>query len=687
MTTRLRDAERAPEQRSLKEILTRLPSLPGVYLMKDVRGKILYIGKAANLKNRVAQYFQPNSGDTRDFVPLLGGIVADIDTVVTGNEKEALLLENTLIKQHHPKFNIKLRDDSSYLVLRIDPKSEWPRLEVVRRLRDDGAWYFGPYHSASACREALRVVNRHFQLRTCTDHVLHNRKRPCLQYQIKRCPAPCVLDVPTNDYTDQVRDVRFFLDGKSSELTHRLRDRMRIAASDLQYERAATLRDQLAALEKTLQGQSVVSREFVDQDAFGFHRDGVMVDISVLSTRDGKLMGSRNFSFGNQEFPDGDVMSSFLSMYYDMNPMPPDEILLPFSIPDAAVQTEWLQDLRRNLGQTVSRGSNRAVRLFVPARGPRHDRVTMANQNASANHTSRRNANRDALESLAKLQQRLQLNKLPKVIECYDISHVQGTDTVASQVVFVDGQPEKNRYRTYKLRHLENAGGRAYSPGSPDDFAGMYEVLSRRLRRAREGQEGWALPDLILVDGGKGQLGMALAAARDIGIDVGPSGMPIVGLAKDPDRVFLPNAKDGIPIRSNSAELFIMQQLRDEAHRFAVGFHRSQRRRRTLRSALGTISGVGPTRQKQLLRHFGSVKGMQDATVDTLAAVKGMSRTAALAVREFLDRQAPAPMRYPEMISQDTAAPESEDEAINGAFAALETPEESDESGESDESE
>ena len=273
--TRLRDAAVEPAKQTLAEILDRLPTDPGVYVMKDRRGKTIYIGKAGNLRNRVRQYFQPNSGDTRQFVPLLEGIVADIETVITTNEKEALLLENTLIKRHQPRFNVNLRDDKNYLVLRLDPAGEWPRLEVVRKIAGDGAYYFGPYHSASSCREALRVVNRHFQLRTCTDHVLHNRRRPCLQYQIKRCPAPCVLPVKTEEYAEQVRDVRLFLDGKDDELVARLTSRMKDAAGSTEFERAAAIRDQLKALQVTLEAQRVVSTDFVDQDVIGFHRDGL----------------------------------------------------------------------------------------------------------------------------------------------------------------------------------------------------------------------------------------------------------------------------------------------------------------------------------------------------------------------------------------------------------------------------
>jgi excinuclease ABC subunit C len=699
----LREGEVTPPRKPLAQILEALPVAPGVYIMKDARGKPIYIGKAAVLRNRVRQYFQPASGDSRDFVPLLDGIVADIETVVTSNEKEALLLENTLIKRHQPKFNVKLTDDKNFLVLRLDPGGEWPRLEVTRRIGQDGAYYFGPYHSATSCRETLRVVNRHFQLRTCTDHVLHNRRRPCLQYQIKRCPGPCVLPVSREAYGEQVRDVRLFLDGKSDELLERLRGRMRDAAARQEFEIAAEIRDQIRALEVTLEKQRVVSTDFVDQDVIGYHRQGIALEIAVLSIRNGQLNGSRQFSFTNQEFPDAELISSFVGLYYDLGAPPPDEVLLPIEIEDAAVKAEWLADRRAELG-----GRRRKVEVHAPQRGDRRRLVELANKNAAASFASRRNARADVELALGKLARRLKLPKLPRVIECYDISHLQGFATVASMVVFVDGRPEKSRYRTYKVRAPARRGGR-----TNDDFASMYEVLSRRFRRAREATDPtdpWRLPDLIVVDGGKGQLAMALAAARDVGILVGPGAdLSVVGLAKErddlaplaledqpldgeppapapapapaeprpsgepapaaekkadtrrPDRVFLPNVKDPIPIRPSSGEMFVLQQLRDEAHRFAVSFHRGQRRRLTLRSVLSTIPGIGAGRQRQLLRHFGSVKRVRQASVEELASVAGMTRTAAEAVSAHFARQ-----------PEETPAPEArataEELAIEDAF-------------------
>jgi excinuclease ABC subunit C len=649
----LRDAEMAPVERTLVEILDRLPTDPGVYLMKDRRAKIIYVGKAANLRQRVRQYFQPATGDTRAFVPLLEGIVANIDTVVTSNEKEALLLENNLIKQHQPRFNVKLTDDKNYLVLRLDPRSKWPRLEVVRKIANDKANYYGPYHSATACRETLRVVNRHFQLRICTDHTLESRQRPCLQYQIKRCLAPCVLPISVDEYAEQVRFVGLFLEGKNDELLDDLRGRMKEAAMATAFERAATLRDQIRSLESVLESQRVVQDSFVDQDVVGFHREGQAVEIVVLFIRQGKLVGNRAFSFGKQEFPDDEILSSFLGLYYDLQGTPPAQVLLPFAIADDGVKAEWLSE---KLGKKVD--------VVTPQRGPRHDLVELARKNAAASFVSRRDRGKDSEVTLARLQRRLGLVRIPRVIECFDISHVQGTDPVASMVVFEDGEPAKARYRTYRIKRAQ--GG--------DDFASMYEVLSRRFRRGREAtadDDPWKLPDLLVVDGGKGQLGVALAAARDTGVDIRPgAGLPIVALAKErdrlageatepttdsetadsrsnraasttrPDRVFLAHGKDPIPIGPTSAEMYVLSRLRDEAHRFAVGFHRSQRKRRTLRSALSSIAGVGPVRQRALLRHFGSMRKVGEASIEQLLAAPGITERAAMAIRDYFAARA-----------------------------------------------
>jgi excinuclease ABC subunit C len=612
----------APER--LREVLSRIPPDPGVYLMKDRKGRVIYVGKAASLRARVRSYF--NNSDTRAFVPLLGRLLGDIETVVVNNEKEALLLENNLIKQHQPRFNVKLVDDKNYLVLRLDPKARYPRLEVTRRIGKDGAKYFGPYHSATSCRATLQVVNRHFKLRTCTDHVLNSRKRPCLQYQIKRCDAPCVYPIPEEEYGKQVQDVALFLEGKDDELLARLKTRMKEASASTEYEVAGAVRDQIRALEKTLEEQRVVSAELRDQDVFGLYREGVAVEIVVLHVRNGKLMGRRNFSFGGQEFPTEEVLSSFVGLYYDLDHYIPDEVLLPIAVEDAAAKSEWLSDKR----------AGKKVEVLTPQRGPRSKLVELAEKNAASSFVTRRNKAEDAEAAMTRLQDRLGLKHVPRRIECFDISHIQGTATVASMVVFLDGEAQKSEYRTFKIKSASN-----------DDFASMYEVLSRRFRRAKN-DEKWTPPDLLVIDGGKGQLATAIAALRDAQID--PSSLDAIGLAKEredaegqkqPDRVFLPNAKDPIKLRPNSAELFLLMRIRDEAHRFAVTFHKKLRRRRTLRSALEDVPGVGQKRKRELLRTFGSLKKIRGASVEELARAPGMTMAAAEAVVRYFRGDAP----------------------------------------------
>lgn len=719
--------EEAAPTWSLAELIDRLPTGPGVYLMKDKKGRIVYVGKAANLRQRVRSYFN-ESGDTRAFVRLLHRLLGDIETVVTSNEKEALLLENNLIKQHKPKFNVKLVDDKNYLVLRLDPKARYPRLEVTRRIKDDGARYFGPYHSATACRQTLKVVNRHFKLRTCTDQVLNSRQRPCLQYQIKRCDAPCVFPISAEKYGEQVRDVSLFLDGKSDELFRRLHDRMMSASDALEYETAAALRDQLRALEQTLEEQRVVSAKFLDQDVFGYFRQGDVLEISVLFVRQGKLLGRRSFRFPDQEFPDTESISAFVGLYYDAGNFIPDEVLLPLSIEDLDAKREWLRDRVAEQSQHPKR-----VEVLAPKRGPRAKLVELANKNAEVSYTTRRNKTRDAEDALAKLQRRLGLKRPPRRIECFDISHLQGKDTVASRVVFVDGEPARSEYRTFKVRSVTN-----------DDFAAMYEVLSRRFRRAKalglakmatepaaagaaapavaaqsgyspavtamrrsaallsaresaahpyggkvaslqkppaalaegetefetelelgsEPDSAWALPDLLVVDGGKGQLATALAALKDVGINWSAE-LDVIGLAKEradsegenqPDRVFLPRTKDPIKLRPNTAELFVLSRIRDEAHRVAVGFHKKLRSKRVIRSQLADIRGVGPKRQAALLRALGSVRRISEASIEELAAVPGMNRRAAEAVAAFYGK-APPPAAAAAPAQSAAAAP------------------------------
>ncbi len=618
------------------EVLDRIPMDAGVYLFKDAKGTVVYVGKAKSLRTRVRQYFR-EGGDERFFVAagFLGRAVTDVETIVVTSSKEALLLENHLIKKHQPRFNVKLRDDKQYLVLRLlDPqptgeikRQQFPRVEVVRNIRDDKANYFGPYHSATGARETLRTLNRHFQLRTCTDHVLETRGRPCLQYQIKRCSGPCALEVPPETYAEQVEDVKMFLGGKNAELVQRLRSRMTTRAETEDFETAAVLRDSLAAVERTLAKQHVVQDEFVDQDVWGIYREADAIEVAVMFIRAGKLVGRRAFNQKDQELPDPLVIGEYLQQYYATGTFIPDEVVVGVELEDSEPLAEWLGTAR-----------GKRVKIVEPRRGVRAKLVELADRNAAASAQSRRGKNADAEELLAKVAKRLELPRSPRRIECFDIAHIQGTDTVAAMVTFVDGVPARGLYRKFKVRQSGN-----------DDFAAMYEVLTRRFKRfAGEVDPSWAAPDLLVVDGGKGQLAMAIAALTDLGVKLGGDGLEVIGLAKEreleagsaPDRIYRRNVKDSIPLRANSPELYVLARIRDEAHRFANTFHQARRSKGTLKSELDGIAGIGETRRQKLLKHFGSVRGVRLATVEELAKAPGMNAKAAAAIVKYFAERA-----------------------------------------------
>ncbi len=622
------------------DVLDRIPTEPGVYLFKDARGTVIYVGKAKNLRVRVRQYFR-EGGDERLFVAagFLGRAAADVETIVVTVEKEALLLENHLIKKHQPRFNVKLRDDKQYLVLRLlDPEPSapgaakrevFPRVEVVRNIRDDKANYFGPYHSATSARQTLRTLNRHFQLRTCTDHVLETRGRPCLQYQIKRCSGPCAIDVAPAHYAEQVEDVKMFLAGKDGELLSRLRTRMAARAEAEDFEVAAALRDSIAAVERALTRQDVVQEDFVDQDVWGLYREADVVEVVVLFIRAGKLVGRRTFQQKDQELPDAEVIAEHVQAYYASGTLIPDEVVVGVNLEASEALAEWLGAAR-----------GKRVKLVEPRRGTRARLVELADRNAAASAASRQSAGGDIDAMLAKVAERLGLPRPPLRIECFDIAHIQGTETVASMVTFVDGVPARSLYRKFKIRSVAN-----------DDFAAMYEVLTRRFKRTQgDGDPAWARPDLLVIDGGKGQLAMAVAALTDLGVPLGgETGVEIIGLAKErdleagsaPDRIYRRTVKDSIPLRANSPELFVLARIRDEAHRFANTFHRDRRSKRTLRSELDSIPGIGEGRRQKLLKHFGSVRAVRLATIDELAKAPGMTRKAAEAIAKYFAEHAP----------------------------------------------
>jgi len=665
-----------PLSQELQQKLDTLPTQPGCYVMKDKAGAVVYVGKAVNLRARVNQYFQERSGDTRAFIPFLEDLLGDVEVMITPSEKDAVLLENELVKKYRPRFNIKLRDDKNFISLRLSTTHPYPRLEVVRRIKKDGARYFGPFASASSIRETLSIVNRHFQLRTCTDSVMSNRRRPCLQYQIKRCPAPCVYNVPQEEYRRSVDEVALFLEGKADELTAQLEGRMKDASGKLEYERAAQLRDQLHAIERSLEKQRTVLGDLLDQDVLGFHRVGPALEIHLLFFRNGRLTGGRSFGFSKQEFPTEELLSSFLDQYYESGAFIPKELLLPLQLSDAEVREVWLSEKK-----------GERVRVHAPERGEKVRLVEMAMENARQSYEEKARSHQTQIEALTRLQSRLRLPRLPRRIECFDISTFQGQLTVGSQVAFSDGEPDKSGYRLFKVRG--DAAG--------DDFASMFQVLSRRLKRGIEEKN---LPDLLVVDGGKGQLNVARAALREAGLTI--QDVPLAGLAKSrvledeerfaarqgfrvaeawaekagpepevpqlapegevpaspargrsrrkgrfvqseiersPERVFLPGQKNPVVLRQNTSELHLLARLRDEAHRFAITFHRKLRRERNFRSVLEEIPGIGDKRKRALLSHFGSLKRIRAATVEEIAQVEGLNLQLAERVQRFLAAQ------------------------------------------------
>ena len=592
-----------------------LPESPGVYLMKDDRGEVVYVGKAKSLRARVGQYFQAGTSDYRAFVGLLSGLLSDIETVVARSEKEALLLEREMIRRHEPRFNVIWRDDKQFLCLRVDTRHPFPWVQVVRRMKDDGARYFGPFHSASSARQTLRVVNRHFTLRTCTDSVLKNRKRPCLEFQIGRCPAPCVFDVDRNAYQENVSDVLMFLEGKGQELARRLEKRMWVASERQDYEVAAHYRDQLRAVERTLSRQKVAFSTLKDQDVFGLYREGEDAAVSVVEVRGGRVENIDVQLFEGLAEEDTEVLVSVILSRYNLvddavGLPPPREVVVPAELDDARDLSELLSDKR-----------GRKVTVLRPQRGDRVALVDLAQENAEHGfHEQRRKSG--ALERmLDTLRERLRLSRFPARVECFDISNLGGEEIVASRVVFVAGQPEKKLYRHYRVR---NSRGQ-------NDFASMYEVVLRRLQR---GQKEGDLPDLMVVDGGKGQLGAARAAVKDAGVE----GMDLAALAKSrtlgrtddegakrsPERVFRPGARDPIVLPQTSAELLFLARVRDEAHRFALAYQKKKRRQARARSPLDDIPGIGPARRRALLAHLGSMARIRDATREDLARVPGI---------------------------------------------------------------
>jgi excinuclease ABC subunit C len=631
-------ANALPVPPGLAQQLDAVQPRPGVYLLKDQHSKVIYVGKAKNLRSRVRTYFR--GGDERSQVRFLMQRVAGLETLVTATDKEALILENNLIKQYKPRYNIRLKDDKSYVSVKVTMQAPWPRILVTRKIVKDGSKYYGPYASAWAVRETLDTIRKVIPLRTCSDGVFHHRSRPCLEYQIRRCLGPCCLPVDPEAYDRHVHEATMLLEGKSQQLARQLEEQMQQASHELRFEDAARLRDRIRAIQKTQERQQVVSHWGDDQDVFGLYREGGFIEVQVLFVRQGKLTGNQTYSFADFEFADEEVLEAVLTQFYQGDRYIPDEILVPVELEDQDVRAEYLSEHKA-----------KRVAIFRPQRGDKARLLEMAAENARQSFRERQDAGRNRERMSEELRQRLHLRNAPKRIECFDISNMQGRLAVGSMVTFDEGEPDKGRYRRFRIKTV---------PGA-DDFHMMYEVLKRRFARAKE--EG-NYPDLLVVDGGKGQLNVALEVLRELEVNE----VDAVGLAKmrveraprspelmrSPERVFLPGRKNPVVLRRNSNALFLLQRVRDEAHRFAITYHRQLRRRERLRSLLDSIPGVGPTRRQRLLRHFGSVRRVCEASVEDLAQVPGISPALAVHIKDSL---APATSADP-VVAADAGQPE-----------------------------
>ena len=595
---------------------------PGCYIMRDAKDKVIYVGKAKNLRARIRTYI--NDQDSRYSVQFLMKRVAHIDFLITHTEKEAFLLENSLIKQFKPRYNVQLKDDKTYVSLRVNMKEDFPRITVVRKHRKDGAQYYGPYSSAQAVRDTVREIQRLFPLRTCSDHVLKNRSRPCIYYQMKRCNAPCVEKVTKEQYHDVVSQAVLVLSGRSNELEKLLKAQIQTQAEDLKFEEAAELRDRLYALNKTLEKQRAVAVPGAEErDVFGIYQQERFLEIQVLFYRGGKMLGGRSFSFKKLETPLEEAMASFLLQYYSDAPVIPKEVLLPIPLEEGDV-----------LGEILSEQHGSKVTVHYPQRGDKKALVDLAARNARKSFDEKQLAQQAQSDLLEQVQEKLKLPVTPNRIECFDISTHQGDKTVGSMVVFEGGVANKQRYRKYSMKTIVGQ----------DDFGSMRELLLRRYKRAIE--EG-DLPDMVLVDGGKGQLNVATAVLKDLGIE----DLPAVGIAKSrtqeegghsPERFFIPGRSNPIILQQNSSVVLLMARIRDEAHRFAITFHRKRRSKGILSTTLTEIPGVGPALSKRLLKEMGSVTKVKAATPDELAAVSGVSMKLASRITDFfLESNAP----------------------------------------------
>jgi len=613
----------------IQQILDTLPTRPGCYIMHNAAGEIIYVGKAVNLRNRVRSYFHDSAGHEAKTRQLVRQI-ADIEWIVVGSELEALILEMNLIKKHRPRFNVRLKDDKRYPYIKVHWNTPFPKVTVTRQMVEDGARYYGPYTSVWAVHQTLDVLRRIFPYLTCDREITGKDARACLYLDIKLCSGPCIGVVDQAAYRAMIDDLCQFLEGRTEAVVERLRTQMEQAAEDLRFERAAALRDQITAIDRVVEKQKVVSSEKIDSDVIAMARSEGEACVQIFFIRGGKLIGREYFILeGAAEAADSEVIGQFLKQFYAEAATVPCQVMLPNEIEEARIIEQWLS----------SRPNCSKVEISVPRQGPAQELMEMAAENATETLRALRaqweaDTNRQT-EALAELQQALRLSEPPNRIECYDISNTQGTASVGSMVVFEQGVPAKGMYRRFNIQTVQG----------PDDFASMEEVLTRRFRRWQTLQTraeapgdkpdpSFArLPDLLIVDGGKGQLARAVAVLERFELT---GRVPVVGLAKQQEELFLPGQRLSVMLPRHSQGLYLVQRIRDEAHRFAITAHRKARTRQGLASRLDAIPGIGPARRKQLLQRFGSLEGIQQASLEDLMSLKGITEEIARHLKDNL---------------------------------------------------
>jgi excinuclease ABC subunit C len=618
----------------LQGILDTLPTKPGCYIMKNAADTIIYVGKAINLKNRVRSYFHSDASHDNKTRRLVRDI-AHLEWIVVGSELEALILEMNLIKRHRPKYNIRLKDDKRYPYIKVHWNDAYPTVTVTRLMSEDGGRYFGPYTSAWAVYQTLDVLRRIFPFLTCDREITGLDKRACLYYDIKLCTAPCTGAIDQVGYRQMITDLMDFLSGHSDTIMTRMQDEMIAAAEELKYEKAAAVRDRLKAVQSIVERQKVIfSSDYVDSDVLAMARSDGEACVQIFFIRSGKLIGREYFILeGTEETSDSEVMTQFVQQFYAEAASIPDQMLLPNQIEEAQIVSQWLR----------SKHGGKKVTMTVPKDGQPHDLVLMAAENAAETLQALRaqwQADTHKQEmALAELHSAFRLNQPPNRIECYDVSHTQGVATVGAMVVFEQGVPAKKMYRKFNIDST--------SIGAPDDFASMEEMLTRRFKRwqaatsnsnqapgAKPDESFSFLPDLIIIDGGKGQLSRAVKVLDEFGLS---QKVPVVGLAKREEEIFFPHKSEPLLLARHSQGLYLIQRIRDEAHRFGITAHRARRSKQGMASRLDSIPGIGPARRKKLLIHFGSLDKISAASIDELSEVEGMTRAAAESVKAHLD--------------------------------------------------